>query len=481
MSAYETVIGLEVHVQLSVASKLFSHAPCDFGGEPNSRVAPLDMGLPGTLPVLNRAAVSLAVRAALALEGEVQPTTKFDRKNYFYPDLPKGYQISQYDQPLCRGGRVPLGDGRFVRLHRIHVEEDAGKSMHVGAVSLVDCNRAGVALVEIVSEPDLRSPADAHAFLEHLKRILQYAHVSECDMEKGSLRCDANVSLRPRGAHAYGTKVEIKNLNSFKMVQRALEYEERRQTAVLLAGGNVRRETRLWNDERGETAPMRGKEAAEDYRYFPDPDLPPVVLSAAMVQAVRDAMPELPAARAERYGRDYGLGAAEAEVLLADHRVGDYFEAVARGAGDGREACNWVIGEVLRGVRETAGEIARFPVPAAEVAELIGAVRRGLVNRLAAKKVFQHLVETGGGRALDAIRALGLEQESDRDALAEVVRRVLRENEAVVADYRGGKSKALHALKGFVMRATKGKANPALLDELLAEELRAQGGGPARQ
>ena len=275
-AGYETVIGLETHVQLGLETKLFSPAKYAFGGEPNTRVSVIDLGLPGVLPRLNEQAIRIAIRAALALEGEINPHTKFDRKNYFYPDLPKGYQISQYEQPYCIGGRVPLGDGRFCCLERIHLEEDAGKNIHSDQGSLVDLNRAGATLIEIVSKPDLRSPRDAHAYLDHLKQILQYIGVSECDMEKGSLRCDANVSLRPVGQEQLGTKVEIKNLNSFKMVQRALEYEERRQAAVLAAGGQVLQETRMWNEEKGETTALRGKESVQDYRYFPEPDLPPI-------------------------------------------------------------------------------------------------------------------------------------------------------------------------------------------------------------
>jgi aspartyl-tRNA(Asn)/glutamyl-tRNA(Gln) amidotransferase subunit B len=470
MNAFETVIGLETHVQLALRSKLFSRAPVAFGGEPNTRVAVQDLGLPGVLPVPNADAVRLAVRAALAFGASVRPSSTFARKNYLYPDLPKGYQISQYEQPYCSGGAVPLGDGRACPLVRIHLEEDAGKLVHGDAGTLVDLNRAGVALIEIVSEPDLRSPADAHAYLENLKRILQYAEVSECDMEKGSLRCDANVSLRARGATTLGTKVEIKNLNSFKMVQRALEYEERRQAAVLAAGGRVLQETRLWNDETGETAAMRSKESAHDYRYFPDPDLPPLVIEPALVAEVRAALPELPAARRARFVSEHGLPEYDADVLLADRHVAEYFERVARATGDAKTASNWVMGEVLRALGERGGDVRAFPVTSERLAALIGGVRDGRVNHQAAKKVFQHLL-AHGGEVDEAIRTLGLEQISDEAELAAVVRAVLAENARSVADVRAGKEKAFHALKGAVMRATRGKANPALADALLRRAL----------
>jgi aspartyl-tRNA(Asn)/glutamyl-tRNA(Gln) amidotransferase subunit B len=468
MMPFETVIGLEVHVQLGTRSKLFSAAPVGFGGEPNTRVLPQDLGLPGTLPVLNARAVELAVRAALALEGEVQKSSQFARKNYFYPDLPKGYQISQYEQPLCVGGRVPLGDGRCCALQRIHVEEDAGKSTHAADGSLVDYNRAGVPLIEIVSAPDLREPADAHRFLEQLKRILQYAGVSDCDMEKGSLRCDANISLRPRGETRLGSKVEIKNLNSFRMVQRALEYEQRRQSAILAAGGEVPQETRLWNDESGETGSLRSKESAQDYRYFPDPDLPPLQVGAELVLAARQALPELPLARRARLQRDFALPEYDADVLTQSKEVADYFEQVARACGDGKAASNWVMTEVLRVAHETGTPLSRLPVTASRLAALIAATKSGRVSLQAGKKVFAHML-AHDQEPLAALATLGLEQISDVDQLRAVVRQVLGENRQAVAEWRAGKDKALNALKGRIMRATGGKANPAVVDDLLRE------------
>ena len=468
LGGYETVIGLEVHVQLATRSKLFSAAPVGHGGEPNTRVVAIDLGLPGVLPAPNAAAIRLAVQAALALEGEVQATSRFARKHYFYPDLPKGYQISQYEAPFCRGGRVPLGDGRFAALERIHLEEDAGKLQHTPQGSLVDYNRAGVPLIEIVGQPDLRTPEDAHRFLTNLRQILRYAGVSECDMEQGSLRCDANISLRPAQTTALGTKVEIKNLNSFKMVQRALEYERHRQAALLSAGGRVAAETRQWNDEAGETLPLRSKEQAPDYRYFPDPDLPPLRIDAGWLAQARAALPELPAARRARFLAEFALPAYDADVLLAERQVADYFEAVARDCGDAKSASNWVMGEVLRLLAESGQDRRGFPVPPAELAALLRALQQGRVSHAAAKKVFAQMAATGTGTEA-ALAGTGLEQIRDAGSLEPVVRRVLLANPKAVADYRAGKQKALDSLKGLVMRETKGKADPQLVHALLLQ------------
>ncbi|MEE9126491.1 MAG: Asp-tRNA(Asn)/Glu-tRNA(Gln) amidotransferase subunit GatB [Planctomycetota bacterium] len=464
-AAYETVIGLEVHVQLGLKTKLFSPTEYAFGGQPNTRVSVIDLGLPGVLPRLNDAALRVAIRAALALGGEINLHSRFDRKNYFYPDLPKGYQISQFEQPYCSGGQVPLGDGRYGQLERIHLEEDAGKNIHAEGGSLVDLNRAGVALIEIVGRPDLHSPTDAHAFLDNLKQIMQYADVSECNMEKGSLRCDANISLRPVGSTDLGTKVEIKNLNSFKMVQRALQYEERRQAAVLGSGGTIQQETRLC-DEKGETQTMRTKESAHDYRYFPEPDLPPVQIPPELVDDVRGSMPELPAARQARFQRDYALPAYDIDVLLAHRAVADYFEAVAGAVGDAKAASNWMMTEVMRVMNETQAKIQDFPIGATRLAGLIQAQQQGTVNRNAAKKVFQHMLEHQED-ARAAIRKLGLEQISDAKELSAIVQQVLDQNPQPVKDYLGGKQKALHALKGLVMRETRGRSNPRTVEELL--------------
>jgi aspartyl-tRNA(Asn)/glutamyl-tRNA(Gln) amidotransferase subunit B len=463
---FEVTIGLEVHVQLELRSKLFAPSPYATGGEPNTRVSVVELGLPGVLPVLNESALELAVRAGIALEGQINERIHFDRKNYFYPDLPKGYQISQYDEPFCVGGRVPLGDGRYGQLERIHLEEDAGKTTHTGGGSLVDLNRAGAALIEIVGRPDLHTPADAHAFLTQLKQILQYAGISECDMDKGLLRCDANISLRHEGEPELGTKVEIKNLNSFKMVQRALEYESRRQTATLANGGTIQQETRLWNEEKGESSTMRTKESADDYRYFPDPDLPPIHIDPDWVDTIRDTMPELPAARRLRFLSDYKLPKYDTEVLLQDRHIANYFEICAQQSQHPKLASNWVMTEVLRIRNELGTDITEFPIAASRLAEIIRAQQSGSISRPAAKQIFEHLLKHD--QEVDAaIETLGLAQISDPSKLEGIVQAIIDANPQPVADFRAGKNKALHALQGLTMKATKGKANPPMVQEIL--------------
>ncbi|HEX5053852.1 MAG TPA: Asp-tRNA(Asn)/Glu-tRNA(Gln) amidotransferase subunit GatB [Planctomycetota bacterium] len=466
MTTFTTVIGLEVHVQLATQSKLFSPAPAAALGDPNTRVHVIDLGLPGVLPRPNAAAIALAVRTALALGGDVRRVSRFARKNYFYPDLPKGYQISQYEEPVCLGGSVPLDDERSCRLHRIHIEEDAGKLTHGDLGTLVDLNRAGVPLVEIVSEPDLRNPADAHAFLGNLREILRFAGVSDCDMELGSMRCDANISLMPAGATEFGTKVEIKNLNSLKMVQRALEYEERRQAAVLSAGGRIAAETRSWNDETGESRPMRSKESAPDYRYFPDPDLPPLVLDEAFVETQRRALGELPQARRRRYRRTYGLPEYDIGVLTQETGTGDWFEAVVRAGIDAKTASNWVMSDVLPAQRERATALADFPVSPARLAELLRMLDEKALTQVSARQVFRHMLEHDG-TAADAMRQLGLLRIADRDVLGPLVAAAIDALPEAAAAVRAGKDRAIDALKGNVMRATKGRADPGLVDEML--------------
>jgi aspartyl-tRNA(Asn)/glutamyl-tRNA(Gln) amidotransferase subunit B len=469
MTALATTIGLEVHVQLRTASKLFSPAPNAAGDAPNSRVHAIDLGLPGVLPRLNAHAVELAVRAALALGGDVQPRSRFARKHYFYPDLPKGYQISQYEEPFCRGGSVPLGDGRSCRLVRIHLEEDAGKLVHTDAGTLVDLNRAGVALIEIVSTPELHAPADAHAFLHELREIVRYTGVSDGDMELGSLRCDANVSLAPPGG-PLGTKVEIKNLNSMKMVQRALEYEQRRQTAVLASGGRIAQETRLWNDGQAETRPMRSKEFAEDYRYFPDPDLPPLLVDGALVAAQRQALGELPAARRARYRQQYLLPEHDVAVLTQDKALGDYFEALAAAAGEPKTASNWVMTDVLQALRERALAAAAFPVTAPALGELLRRVGSGELTLPSARQAFRRMLDRGED-ARAAIAALGLQRIGDADTIAPLVEQAIAALPEAAAAVRAGRLRALDALKGHVMRGTRGRADPAVLERLLRERL----------
>jgi aspartyl-tRNA(Asn)/glutamyl-tRNA(Gln) amidotransferase subunit B len=466
MNAFTTVIGLEVHVQLATDSKLFSPAPSGALGDPNTRVHAIDIGLPGVLPRPNRAAIELAVRAALALDGEVQRVSRFARKNYFYPDLPKGYQISQFEQPICLGGAVPLGDGRSCRLHRIHVEEDAGKLTHGEIGTLVDLNRAGMPLVEIVGEPDLRTPADAHAFLHHLREILRYAGVSECDMELGSMRCDANISLMPVGSERYGTKVELKNLNSLKMVQRALEYEERRQAAILAAGGRIAAETRGWNDEAGESRPQRSKEEAPDYRYFPDPDLPPLVIEDTTIQRQREALGELPQHRRTRYRDTFLLPEHDIAVLTQDRAVGDWFETLVATGVDPKTASNWTMSEVLPAQRALATALAQFPVTPTNLCALLQLLARGAVTQVSARKVFQHMLARGGS-AVAAMDELGLARIVDPQELQPLVQAAVAALPEASAAVRAGKERALDALKGHVMRATKGRADPTVVDDLL--------------
>ncbi len=472
---YETIIGLEVHVELATASKVFCSCPVEFGAEPNTRVCPVCLGLPGTLPVLNKRAVEFAVRAALALNCEVHPTSQFARKNYFYPDMPKNYQISQYDRPLATGGYVEFEvDGRTVRvgIRRVHMEEDTGKLLHEGVEggSLVDFNRAGVPLLEIVSEPDIRSPEEARLYLQELRAILLYTGVSDVRMEEGSLRCDANVSIRPRGSREWGTLTEVKNMNSFRSVERALAYEVQRQREVLESGGRVVRETRHWDEGRGVTFSSRSKEEAHDYRYFPEPDLLPLVLDPAWVREIGEKMPELPAQRRRRLVEEYGLPAYDAGVLTASKSLGDLFDRTVKLYDDAKAVSNWLMGEVSRVLRERDLDIERSPLTPENLAAMLRLIDDGTISGKIAKSVLEEMVDTGKEpRAI--VEEKGLVQISDEGQLLPLVRRIIEENPGPVADYRGGKKKALGFLVGQVMKETKGKANPQLVNELFRREL----------
>jgi aspartyl-tRNA(Asn)/glutamyl-tRNA(Gln) amidotransferase subunit B len=469
------VIGLEVHCQLETATKIFCGCANRFGDPPNTNVCPVCLGLPGTLPVLSKQAVALAVRAALATGCEVQERSYFARKNYFYPDLPKGFQISQYDRPLALSGRVELPTGGHVRIHRIHIEEDAGKLLHEGfswsdSKSGVDFNRAGVPLIEIVTEPDIGSAEEAHAYLTELKALLVYAGVSDCNMEQGSLRCDANVSLRPRGSRTLGTRTEIKNLNSFRNVVRAIEHEARRQAALIEAGHGVVQETRLWDADRNETQPMRSKEEAEDYRYFPEPDLAPLVVEAGFREEQRAALPELPPARRRRFVLALGLPEYDAGVLTLEREVADYFEELAGLCGSAKAASNWVMNEVLRKLKEESDALPGERLPAAKLAALLGMVDREELSSRQAKEVFEEL----WGSDLDPeaiVSRRGLRQLSDEGAIRSAVAEVISASPDQVASYKGGKQGTLGWFVGQVMKKTGGRANPRLVNRLLREAL----------
>jgi aspartyl-tRNA(Asn)/glutamyl-tRNA(Gln) amidotransferase subunit B len=475
---YEMVVGLEVHVQLAAATKIFCRCSTRFGGAPNVNTCPVCLGLPGALPVINEHAVGLAVRAALALECTIRPSSVFARKNYFYPDLPKGYQISQFDQPLAVGGCVTIGarpDGSpvVVNLTRVHLEEDAGKLIHdrYAGATAVDLNRAGVPLIEIVSEPDIRGAAEAEAYLTVLKRILEYVAVSDVSMERGSLRVDANVSARLRGESALGTKTEIKNLNSFSGVVRALGAEFDRQTAVLDAGGRVDQQTMIWDASSGRVSPARSKEGSHDYRYFPDPDLPPLVVPLGWIDEIRRAMPELPNARRERYRTEYAmLGAPIVERLIASRAVGDYFEQVARQSGDPKAAANWLTTEVPAALNASGGSFEHFAVRPADLAELITLIDSGVVSHTAAKQIFAAMVESGDPPRRIAERD-GLLKVGDDDRLAAWIDEVLAASPDEAARYLGGEQRLQGVLVGQVMKRSNGSADPKRVNQLLAARL----------
>jgi aspartyl-tRNA(Asn)/glutamyl-tRNA(Gln) amidotransferase subunit B len=474
---YDTTIGLEVHVQLKTATKLFCSCAAAFGGAPNTRVCPVCSGQPGVLPVLNRKAVDLAVKAGLALGCTIAPRFHFDRKNYFYPDLPKGYQITQRVTPIASRGFVAVDmagtqERRFA-VRSAHLEEDAGKTIHPAgaAYSLVDLNRAGLPLLEIVSEPVIASPAEAHAYLTALKRLLRYTEVSDCDMEKGSLRCDANISIRPRGEGGLGTRTEIKNLNSFRNVESALACERARHEAILHSGGRVGQETRSWREDRGETAPMRSKEDTGDYRYFPEPDLPPFPLPAAMVQKISAGLPELPLPKKRRIITKYGLDESAAETLSADRRLACFFEECATVCGDGKEAARWILGPVMAAMNSRRATIGELKLTSRGLADLVVLVKEGRLSRQAGRKVLLLMAETGKDAAALAEEAC-LEQESDGDVLEEIVDTVLTRYPEAAEEFRSGRDAALNALIGRVMKASGGCANPRIVRTLLESKLR---------
>ena len=481
MNQYEPVIGLEVHVQLKTRSKIFCACSTEFGGEPNLNTCPVCLGLPGSLPVLNRRALELAIKVGLALGCQVSEQIKFDRKNYFYPDLPKAYQISQYDMPVSARGGLEIelkqdGGGvlkRQIGITRAHLEEDAGKLLHEGIRdgSWVDYNRAGVPLLEIVSEPDLKSPEEAFQYLVSLKAILQYLDVSDCDMEKGSLRCDANVSIRKKGESQFGTKVEVKNMNSFRAVQKALVYEIKRQTEAAETGEKITQETRLWNESKGETSSMRSKEHAHDYRYFPEPDLVPFSVSSDQIETLRRALPELPQARAGRFRKEYGLSEYDAYVLVSDKALGDYFENCVKEKVNPKLTSNWIQTELLGILKSTGSDIKTCKLKAADTAGLIRLIENDTISGKIAKEVFLIMFETGAS-AEAIVKERGLVQVTDTKLLEQIADQVIQANPKVAAEVKSGKGQAIGFLVGQVMKETQGKANPKLINELLVKKLR---------
>ncbi len=480
---YVATIGLEVHAQLKTKSKMFCGCKVEYGAEPNTHTCPTCLGLPGALPVMNGEALRLTARAGMMLGCEIPAVCKFDRKNYYYPDMPKNYQISQYDQPLCLGGGVPLHEtaypkdaqkniatpGKTIRLTRIHLEEDVAKSFHLENSSGIDFNRAGTPLMEIVSEADIASPEEAFAYLSALRQILVYGEISDADMEKGQMRCDVNVSVRPVGQKEYGTKIELKNLNSISGVRRALAFEIERQIEIVKAGGKLAQETRRWDDDRGETTLMRIKESAHDYRYFPDPDLLPV-RTPKIVEAAKIGMPELPQAKRERFVSQYEVSAYDAAVLADDKALADYFEAAAKDSPKPKNVANWIINDLLSALSAASLDLSECPIKASYIGELTALIEGGTISGRQGKEVFAAMMESGKAPAV-IVEEKGLKQVSDTGAIEAFCDEVINANPASVADYKSGKEAALNFLKGQVMKLSKGKANPAVVGEILAKKL----------
>jgi aspartyl-tRNA(Asn)/glutamyl-tRNA(Gln) amidotransferase subunit B len=476
---YIPTIGLEVHVQLKTRSKMFCGCPVEYGSEPNSHTCPVCLGYPGALPVMNEQALRMTALTGLMLNCNIADDCKFDRKNYFYPDMPKNYQISQYDQPLCAGGQVPLYDlaypkdfqkhipnpGKVVHLTRIHLEEDVAKSFHFESSTGIDFNRAGTPLMEIVSEPDIESPEEAFAYLTALQQILVYGGVSDADMEKGQMRCDCNVSVRPEGTDALGTKIEIKNMNTISGVRRALAFEIQRQIQVLSAGGALSQETRRWDDDLGQTTLMRVKESAHDYRYFPEPDLLPVNTRVFMAD-VRAQRPELPAEKRERFVRDYSITEYDASVLASERALADYFEKAAQHSSNPKGIANWVLNDVLNALSQSGSGIADCPVEAEQLRALVALVEKGEINARQAKEVFAEMFATGKA-AGTIVEEKGLKQESDLGAIESLAKQAIEANPKAVAEYRAGKTASINFLKGQVMKLSQGKANPSVVGEIL--------------
>ncbi len=473
---YETVIGLEVHAQLKTKSKIFCNSGTEFGQEHNSQICPVCMGYPGVLPVLNRQAVNFAIMTGLALNCEIPERSKFDRKQYFYPDLPKNYQISQYDMPVAKNGWVQI-DGKKIRINRVHLEEDAGKLVHAGAAglagstySLVDYNRTGVPLMEIVSEADISSPEEAKAYMEELRNIVRYLGVCDGNLEEGSLRCDANISIRPFGQKEFGTKAEVKNMNSFKALQKALEYEVERQTALAEKGERIVQETRLWKEDEGITISMRSKEEAHDYRYFPDPDLMPLEIGRDWVEEIRKTLPELPAAKKDRYINELGLSEYDAGVIVESNETAVFFDKTAESCSNIKAVVNWLTGDIAAYLKENKISINETKLLPESLKATIELIDKGTISNNIAKKIITTLMEKGGNPE-GLIKELGLSQISDDDTLRELVKNVLLNNAAEVEKYKSGKPQLFGFFVGQVMKETKGRANPESVNRILKEEL----------
>ena len=475
---YEAVIGLEVHLQLLTQSKIFCPCSTRFGDPPNSNTCMVCLGLPGALPVLNREAVTMAMKAAMALNCVINPQSRFARKNYFYPDLPKGYQISQYDEPLAEHGHLDIevgGERKSIGITRVHLEDDAGKSLHEGfpdsdTRTYIDLNRSGVPLIEIVGEPELRTPEEAHEYLTRLKTLMLYLEVSNCNMEEGSLRCDANVSVRPAGATQFGTKVEVKNLNSFKFLQKALAYEIERQIDVVSSGGSVSQETRLWDSREQRTYGMRSKEFAHDYRYFPEPDLLPLIISDTWKEEIRQSLPELPEARKARFTREYGLPEYDAAQLTYSKSLAGYYEEVVKTSDEPKVAANWVLNELLFLLKASHQEIPESPVSAQNLAGLLTLINKGTISGKMAKEILGEMFSTGR-RAEEVMAEKGLAQINEPEKIAVVARQIMASNPKQVEQYRSGKTATFGWFVGQVMKATGGQANPKLVQEVLKKEL----------
>jgi aspartyl-tRNA(Asn)/glutamyl-tRNA(Gln) amidotransferase subunit B len=478
LTKYEPVIGLEVHVQLGTKTKIFCSCPVEFGAAPNTNVCPVCLGLPGALPVISRQAVELAISASLALHCKVNPFSRFARKNYFYPDLPKGYQISQYDQPLAEHGYLDIvteAGKKRIGVTRVHMEDDAGKSIHDGfkdsdKFTYVDLNRSGTPLIEIVSEPDMRSSDEAHAYLTAVKQVIQYIGVSDCDMEKGQLRCDANVSVRLKGAPKFGTKVEVKNVNSFRFVKQAIEFEIERQVEIVESGGTISQESRLYDADNGVTVGMRSKEHAHDYRYFPEPDLEPLRISDHWLGEVKARLPELPADRRDRFVTEYGLREYDAQVLSLTRATGDYFEIAAKASGDGRTTSNWVVGDLMGLLNAAGKDIESSPISAAHLGELVTLINKGELSGKLAKEILPKMFETSDAPSVIMERE-GLKQISDTAELERIADDVIDSNPKQAEQYKGGKTALLGYLVGQVMKASRGQANPAVVTEVLKKKL----------